>query len=162
VDIWTITGLLVAIIFFILGLVGTIIPMLPSAPLIWVGMLAYGLIAGFEDLSLAFFLWQGLLVLLVLLVDYITTALGTHYFGGTRAGFWGAVLGLLVGVIFFNLPGLLLGTFLGAVAGELIASPDIKKALISGIGAVIGFLGGIPFKLLLEIIMIAWFFIVII
>ncbi len=157
-DVLTITGLIVALIFFLLGILGTIIPMLPGAPLIWTGMLLYGLITGFDNLTPPFFLFQALLALAVLLVDHLTTLWGTRRFGGSRAGFWGAVLGLLLGALLFNLAGLLPGTFLGAVLGELTTGKGIKQAFLSGTGAVLGFLGGLPFKLLLEIIMIAWFF----
>jgi len=150
-----------AIIFFLLGIAGTIVPMLPGPPLVWAGMLAYGFIAGFEGLSVTFFLLQGILVLATVGVDYLTTALGTRYFGGSRLAFWGATLGLILGLILFNLPGLLIGTFTGAIAGELLHENNLRQAVSAGVGAVVGFLGGIPFKIFLEIIMIIWFFLTI-
>jgi len=154
---WDILAIIVAVILFLLGILGTIVPLLPGAPMIWTGMLIYGLIAGFEGLPFSFFLMQGILALAVMGVDYLMTFLGTHFFGGSRAAFWGAALGLFLGLIFFNVPGLLIGTFVGAIAGELMIKNDFQQAAYSGIGALVGFLGGIPFKLFLEVIMITWF-----
>lgn len=156
-----IIGLIIASLFFIVGIAGTVIPLLPGPVLIWAGMLLYGLITGFENLSVPFFIVQGLAVLLIAGIDYLTTALGTRYFGGSRAAFWGAALGLVAGIMIFNLPGLLIGPFAGAVTAELFATRNFKRSLVSGIGAVLGFLVGIPVKIFIEIVMIAWFLVIV-
>lgn len=157
-----ILALVTAGVFFLVGLAGTLLPILPGAPLIWAGMLIYGLIAGFEKLSVFFFIGQGVLTAAVMGVDYLATALGSRYFGGSRAALAGAALGMLVGAIFFNIAGLLLGPFVGAFLAELVFGRRPEEALRSGIGATLGSLGGIPVKLFIELVMIAWFILVII
>ncbi len=151
-------ALVVASLFFLVGLVGSIVPVLPGAPLIWAGMLIYAFIVGFEDFNWLFFSIQGVLALLVMGVDYMTSALGSRYFGGTKAATWGSMLGLFIGIFFFPI-GLLIGPFLGAMLLELIFTRKFDQALRSGLGATIGFLGGLPVKLIIEIFMIIWFFI---
>ncbi len=151
-----ILALIVAIIFFLVGLAGTLIPVMPGAPVIWFGMLLYGLIAGFDNLGVYFYVVQALLALTVMGVDYLFTALGSRYFGGSKAAFWGAALGLLIGLLFFPL-GLFIGPFLGAMLAELFIKSKARQAIRSGFGAALGFLGALPIKLGIEVIMITWF-----
>lgn len=151
-----IIALIVASLFFLVGLIGTLLPILPGAPVIWLGMIVYGIIAGFENFGLLFFAAQALLAVGVMAVDYIFTAMGSRYFGGSKAAFWGAAAGLLIGLFFFPI-GLLIGPFLGAVLADLLFRKRTDLALKSGIGASLGFLSALPIKLTLEAIMIAWF-----
>lgn len=153
-----IAAFIVASLFFAAGIVGTFAPVLPGSPLIWLGMLIFGLMTGFEKLNWVFFLLQGLLAAAVMGVDYLATALGSRYFGASKAAVFGALLGLVVGLFFFPI-GLLVGPFAGAVLLELIFTRESNTALRSGLGAVIGFWSGIILKLILETGMIVWFFI---
>ncbi len=151
-----IIALVVASLLFLAGLVGTILPVLPGVALIWAGMLVYGLIAGFEELSVSFFVIQALLALLVTAVDYLFSAMGSRYFGGSRAALWGAAGGLLVGLFFFPI-GLLIGPFLGAAVAELLYKGKADQAFRSGLGASLGFWVALPVKLGVEAAMITWF-----
>ncbi|MGB4681607.1 MAG: DUF456 domain-containing protein, partial [Dethiobacteria bacterium] len=109
-----IAAFVIASLFFAVGIVGTFAPVLPGAPLIWLGMLIFGIMTGFEKLGWLFYLLQGLLAVAVLGVDYLATALGSRYFGASKAAALGALLGLVVGLFFFPI-GLLVGPFAGAV-----------------------------------------------
>ena len=150
-------ALIVASLFFAAGVVGSFAPVLPGAPLIWAGMLIFGFMTGFEKLDWLFFLLQGLLTVAVFSVDYLATALGTRYFGSTKAAALGALCGLIAGVFFFPM-GLIIGPFAGAMLFELIATQNPETALRSGVGALLGFWGGAVVKLALETGMITWFF----
>lgn len=152
-------ALIIAIVLFIIGLVGTVLPMLPGPILIYAGMLLYGLMTDFITLDFKFYLIQGLVFALIFFVDYLATALGTRRYGGSKQAGWGAALGMLVG-IFFAPIGIILGPFLGAVGAELLfRRTELKKAFRIGVGTLIGLLGGIVVKLGVEIIMIIYFFI---
>jgi uncharacterized protein YqgC (DUF456 family) len=69
---------------------------------------------------------------------------------------WGALLGTLVG-IFFGLPGLLLGPFIGALAGELSSGGSVLRSTQVGVGTWIGLLLGTLAKLVLSFAMIGVF-----
>ncbi len=153
-----IIAVVVAFILFLAGLFGTLFPGMPGPPLVWLGMLVYGFIAGFENLGTFFLVAQALLALMVMGVDYLFSALGSKVFGGSRASLWGAALGLLVGLFFFPY-GLLLGPFLGAGVAEMLARSKSDQVFRSGVGATLGFWGALPIKLFLEAIMITWFII---
>lgn len=154
----SITALIPTLILFFLGLLGTVLPLLPGAALIWAGMLLYGFLTGFSGLSMGFYVLQGLAVVLVWGIDYLTTAIGTRYAGGSRAAIWGAALGLLLGLITMGPAGIIFGPFLGALAGELISGAPTEKALRSSLGALVGLFGGLVLKLIIEGAMIFWFF----
>jgi uncharacterized protein len=153
-------AIIVVSIFFLASVVGTVLPIIPEAPLLVVGMVIYGFIAGFDELSLSFFIGQIILALAVIGVDYLTTAMGSRYFGGSKAAMWGSAIGLLVGLLFFPI-GLLIGPFLGAALADFIFRRRTNQAIRSGVGASIGFWIAVPIKLILKGIMIGWFFITI-
>ena len=154
----SISALIPTVILFILGILGMVLPVLPGAALIWAGMFLYGILTGFSGLSFAFYLLQGLAVTLAWGIDYLATALGTRYSGGSRTAVLGAVLGLLLGLLFLGPAGIILGPFLGALAGELLQGTPANKALRSSLGALLGVAGGLLLKLLLAAAMIYLFF----
>lgn len=151
-----IIAIIVASLFFLTGLIGTLLPVMPGAPVIWLGMLVYGFITGFENFSTYFFLVQALLALTVMGIDYLFAALGSRYFGGSKAALWGSAGGLLIGLFFFPI-GLLIGPFLGAVLADLLFGQRTDQAIKSGLGASLGFWSALPVELALEAVMIIWF-----
>jgi uncharacterized protein len=153
-----IVALIAASLLFLAGIIGSFAPVLPGAPLIWAGMLVYGLITGFAKLDLLFYVLQGSLALAIMGVDYAATALGSRYFGASKAAVFGAVCGLAAGLFFFFPIGLIIGPFLGAMLAELIYSRRTGQAVRSGLGATLGFWGGLFFKLVLAGGMLVWFF----
>jgi uncharacterized protein YqgC (DUF456 family) len=160
-EILSTTGLILASLFFLFGLAGTFIPALPGAPLIFLGMLIYGYFDGFVHLNWTFYLLQGLAVIIVFLLDYLAGVWGVKRYGGSKIAVWGSIIGSIIGLIFLGPLGIILGPFLGAIAGELLMKKSAEQALRSGWGTVIGFLGGLMMKLTVEIAMIIWFFMVV-
>ena len=78
---------------------------------------------------------------------------------GTGAGLSDAgiqVVGTTVG-IFFGVPGILLGPFLGALVGELIARRNVVQAGKAGVAAWIGFIIGTLGKLAIMFTMVGVF-----
>lgn len=151
-------ALIIAIILFIVGLLGTVLPILPGAILIYAGMLIYGFMTGFATLDFTFFLIQGLVFAFIFVVDYWATAAGTRRFGGSKQAGWGAAIGMIVG-IFFGPLGIVIGPFLGAVGAELLRKTELSLAIRVGFGTLVGLLGGTIIKLGVEILMIIYFFI---
>lgn len=151
---WLITSCLI-----IAGLVGCILPILPGHLIILIGAIAHRLMLG-EDSGLR---WWSFLVLILLMAisqvfEIISGAAGTKWFGGTRWGAGGALVGSIVGLFFLPF-GLLLGPLIGAFAFEMaFARKDTKPAAISGVGSVVGTLAGMGFKILVGVLMIVWFF----
>jgi uncharacterized protein YqgC (DUF456 family) len=150
-------ALILAIILFIIGLVGTVLPLLPGAVLIYGGMLVYGFLTKFATLNLTFYLMQAMALIVIFAIDYVASAAGTRRFGGSKQAGWGAVGGAIIG-IFFGPLGIIIGPFLGAVAVELFRGTATDKAIRAGFGTIIGILGGTLVKLAAEVLMIIYFF----
>ena len=147
---------LAAMPFIVAGFAGIVFPALPGTVLIAGGFLVYGLITGFDSLSVWFFVGQGVLIALSFAVDFLATAWGVRRFGGSKAAAWGAALGSLAVFIIGPL-GILIGPLVGAIVGELLMGEQVKQDLNSGIGSFLGFIGGVVAKMFLAGIMVAWF-----
>lgn len=153
------TALILAIIFFIAGLLGTILPILPGAILIYAGMLIYGFMTRFATLDANFFLLQALVLVLTFTVDFLASAVGSRHFNGSKQAAWGAIIGTILGLIIFGPLGIAIGPFLGAVVAELLRGIQLNQAIHVGFGTLVGFLGGTILKLGAEVLMIIYFFI---
>ena len=146
------------ILVMLVGLAGALLPMLPGLPLMWLAFLGYGWFTGWLAYGYTALLVTGLMVLLSLAADQAAAVIGAKKFGASRAGLIGSVAGGLLGLIFFSLPGLVLGIFFGAIALELIISRrNLSEALTAGVGAFLGFLAGSLFKFMLGLGFLGFF-----
>jgi uncharacterized protein YqgC (DUF456 family) len=109
----------VAFLLLLVGLLGSVIPVIPGPPLGYVGLLLLQW-SGYGGFSAVFlWVWAGITVA-VTVTDYVLPAIMTKKFGGSRLAVIGSVVGLILGIFFFPPLGMILGPFLGALAGELI------------------------------------------
>lgn len=137
---------IIAIACGIVGLLGTVLPVLPGTIVSYLGML---LIAFRPDseISLTMLILWGVLSVAVIVMDYILPAFLSKRFGGTKAGSTGATIGTILG-IFGGPIGIILGPFFGAVIGELMAEKlSFNEAIKVGVGSMLSFLVGTFFKL---------------
>lgn len=70
-----------------------------------------------------------------------------------------AALAVIAGSFVFPPFGILLVPFAAVVVTELLIQKDAKKALTIGFATFIGFLSGTIAKLIIQVIMVIWFFI---
>ena len=151
---WLLVALLVVI-----GLAGTVLPMLPGVPLVFAGLLLAAWIDGFAHVGWSLLLVLALLTLLSLVVDLAASSLGARGAGAGRAAMLGAAVGTLVG-LFFGLVGLVIGPFLGAAAGQFLVRQNVIEAGRAGVGAWVGFVLGSLAKLALGLVMVLIFVVV--
>jgi len=142
-------------ILVILGIIGSVLPVLPGPLTGWVGILLLFLT---KSIPMNYY-WLGItlgIAILIFILDYIIPGLGTKKFGGSKKGATGATIGLIVGLILPIPLGFVIGAFAGALIGELIHEPkDIKRALKSAFGSFIGFLASTTMKLFVSIVFLA-------
>ncbi len=141
-------------LLMILGIAGCLLPVLPGPPLSYLGLVAIHLTSKI-DFSSKFLISWGIIVIIVSILDYVIPIWGTKIFGGSKFGVWGSMVGLLAG-LFIPPVGIVIGPFIGAVAGEMIAG-NRQNALKAGFGSFIGFLAGTVVKLLVSLIMLYYF-----
>ena len=145
-----------AAVLVVVGLVGTLLPMLPGVALVFLGLVVAAWAEGFQQVGWFTLVILGLLTLLAYALDLAATALGTRRVGASRRAVWGAGLGTLVG-LFFGLPGLLVGPFAGAVLGEYTVQRRLGPAGVAGAGAWLGFALGVAAKIALAFTMLGIF-----
>ena len=153
---------LLATLLIVVGFVGIVIPALPGTVLIFAGLLLAAWTDDFERVGVVTLVVLGMLAAVSYAVDFFAAAIGAKRLGASRRAVVGAGLGSLAGV-FFGIPGLILGPFLGAVAGELTVDRDVKRAGRAGLAAWAGFVVGMGVKVglavgMLAIFLIAFFF----
>jgi uncharacterized protein YqgC (DUF456 family) len=147
---------ILAFVLVIVGVLGTIVPMLPGTPLVFAGLLVAAWIDDFARVGTTPLVVLGVLTVLSLLVDFAASILGAKRAGATRGALTGAALGAVVG-LFFGLPGLILGPFAGALAGQYLATRDFVQSGKAGVGTMVGLIAGGLAKLVLSIAMVAIF-----
>ena len=146
--------IILAFVLLLVGIAGAVVPALPGPPLSFVGLLlvqwsGYG---GFTSDFL--WVWAGITVFITVM-DYVLPSLLARRFGGSRFAAIGSFIGLVIGVIFFPPWGMIAGTFLGALAGELIRNRENKaQALKAACGALLAFIVGSGAKLIASSIML--------
>ncbi|SHI54792.1 hypothetical protein SAMN05444280_103103 [Tangfeifania diversioriginum] len=143
-------------LFIIAGILGGILPVLPGPPLSYVGLLLLHFTEKYQFETRFLIIWL-IVAAVVTVADYFIPVWGTKRYGGSKQGIWGSIIGLVIGLFFFPPFGIIIGPFLGAVAGELVAGKDSGSALKSGFGSFMGFLLGTLIKLIASGLM-AWHF----
>ena len=134
-------------ILILIGIVGSVLPVIPGPPLAWLGLLLLSFIQN-STLSVGFIVIMAAIMIVVTVLDFLIPIWGTKKFGGSKAGVTGSTLGLVIG-LFFGPPGIILGPFVGAFLGEIIANgTELKLALKSATGSFIGFLLSTGLKLI--------------
>jgi uncharacterized protein YqgC (DUF456 family) len=151
-----IIGLILALLVMCVGLAGSILPGLPSTPLVLIGAIGHKLYFG--PTGAAWWVLAALTALTVLsmVMDYLASVYGAKRLGATWRGAVGAIVGGLIG-LFFNLPGILLGPFVGAFLFEMAGGREWKAASRAGVGATLGLLAGAIGKLACCVAMMALF-----
>jgi uncharacterized protein len=140
----------------VVGFLGTVLPVLPGLPLMFAGMVLAAWNDDFERIGVWTLVVLGVLLAISLAVDVFASIVGAKRVGASNKALWGAALGGLVGV-FFGLPGLLLGPFLGAVSGEIADGRDRSGAIRVGVGTWVGIAVGAALKLALAVSMLGVF-----
>jgi len=141
----------------IVGLAGSVLPVIPGSPLILLGAFVYAWYTGFALVTWATLLWLAGLTLLSHFLEFLATAWGVKKYGGSRWAMLGAVAGGIFGTFAAGIAGLVLGPFVGAFLFEIIHSGSAKKSWRSAAGTLIGLLFGTLGKLVLSAVMIGIF-----
>jgi len=156
VSVEQIIGLVVALILMLAASLASILPGIPGTPIVLLTAILHRVYFG--TASVNNWVLGGLVLLTVISVvlDYIASMVGAKKLGARWWGIVGATVGGLVGM-FFALPGIIIGPFLGAVVFELIGGYKIKPAAKAGAGALLGLLAGAVGKLAICVLMIVLF-----
>ena len=148
---------IITIVLFAVGLIGSVLPVLPGSTIILSAAIIHRIVLGSEkSIGWRILLTLAALTLATYALDIVAGYFGAKYFGATKWGTFGAILGALVG-LFFGIIGLFAGPVIGAIAGEFIAGKRMVAASRAGWGSLLGNIGGMIAKLIIALAMITIF-----
>ncbi|MGB0581763.1 MAG: DUF456 domain-containing protein [Limisphaerales bacterium] len=136
-------GLAIALSVMLVGVIGSLIPAIPSATLVLASAVVHKLVYGTASVGVWPMVALVVITAFTLIMDYLATMIGTKKLGGSWWGIFGACIGAIIGM-FIPLPilNMFIGTFGGAIAFEMIGGREFKDATRAGLGAMIGLLAG--------------------
>ena len=118
--------IIIAFIFALIGIIGSVVPVLPGPPLSFVALLLL-YFCDREEISTTLLVVMGVIMAIITIFDYVAPAWMTKLKGGSKGASNGALFGIVVG-LFMGPWGVIVGPFLGAFIGELMASSSKDKA----------------------------------
>ena len=125
-----------ALILSVVGIIGSIVPGLPGHPLNYVAVLIVQYF--YKPFDFWTVILLGIATVVIFFLDYLIPAWTAKKYGATKQGITGSII---------------LGTFLGAVIGDMIAGRNVPDATSSGVGTLFGTLLSIGFKVILSVLM---------
>ncbi len=139
--------IIAAILCGLVGIIGSVVPVLPGPALSFVGLICASLTDDSTISTTKLWTW-GIITLIICILDYILPGYFSKMFGGSKAGITGATIGVFIG-LFMGPMGIILGPFVGAVAGEMFnQSRPLSEAIKVGFGSLISFIVGTGLKLI--------------
>jgi hypothetical protein len=120
------------------GISASVLPVIPGPPISFLALILVSWARSWEPFGTAFLVIMAAVMVMVSLLDYVLPIGAAKWYGTSKAGFWDSIVGLLMGLFIFPPWGVILGTIIGAFAGELLTGKRGKEALRAGWGALIG------------------------
>ena len=151
--------LIIAIIFFLIGFFGLIIPVIPDLVIIWLGVLIYAIGTRFSEISPTTVIFLALLSTTTYLIDYLATALGAKRYGASKKGIVGGIIGGIIGIVVLPPFGFVIGAVAGIILAEIyLVGRTQAEAIRASKGAFLGFTLGVLVKVVIAGVIISIFF----
>ena len=111
-----------------IGTIGCFLPVLPGPPIAYAALFLALARGDHSSPEVSTFVVAGLVMAVVLVLDWIVPALGARKFNCSRLGMLGCFIGTIAGLFFLPL-GVVAGPFLGALAGEMVSGKPFGMSL---------------------------------
>ena len=144
------------IALIVLGLAGTVLPVLPGTLLVWAGIVLGAWIDDFARVSVTTVVLISVLGALAWGLDYAAGLMGAKKAGASKQALLGAAVGTVLG-LFMGLVGVLFMPLVGAAVGEYLARKDETRAVKVGLATWVGIMLGLMAKVVLAFIMVGVF-----
>lgn len=147
-----------SVLLLLIGLIGSIVPILPGPPIAYCGLLLVHF-SSKHPFSVEFLIIFGVLAILSAVIDNVLPIYATKKFNGSKKGIWGSAIGLFIGLFFFPPFGIIIGPMVGAFLGEILDGKSPNNSVKPAFGSFIGFISSIFLRFALSIVM-AYYFVV--
>ena len=148
---------LIALILMILGIFGSVLPIVPGPVLSFLGLMTYYIFQEDKILSLGVISVFALGMLFLVIADYALPILGVKFLGASKSGQWGAVIGALLGIVFFPPLGIFVGALAGAVIGEMSRGKKFSEAIRVALGVITGSVVAIILQVIFSLSVLIYF-----
>ena len=140
VDFLSALGFGLAVAFILVGVVGTVVPILPGMLLVWFTVLVYAWRTGFEAVGWPSLIFITIIALVTGLSNVWLPLLGAQKTGAAKRALFLGVVGAVVGTFIIPIPilGTVIGYAIGVFLGEFIKVRDWRLALKASLGGVAG------------------------
>lgn len=140
----------------LVGLAGTVLPVLPGTILVWGGIVLGAWIDDFTRVGTTTLVVVSVLAVLAWGLDYVAGLLGAKKAGASKQALMGAAVGTVLG-LFMGLVGVLFMPLVGAAVGEYLAQKDQTRAVKVGVFTWVGIMVGLIAKVVLAFVMVGIF-----
>jgi uncharacterized protein YqgC (DUF456 family) len=139
-----------------IGVVGTVLPALPGAILVFAGVALAAWIDGFTRIGVPTLVVLAVLTAIAWVTDFVAAAAGAKKVGASAFAIVGATIGTIAGV-FTGFIGLLFLPLVGAAIGEYAAQRDLVRAGKVGVATWLGLVIGTAVKVAIVFAMLGVF-----
>ena len=140
----------------VMGLAGTVLPLLPGTLLVWAGLLLGAWIDDFTRVGTWTVVFISLLAVVAWALDFVAGMLGAKRAGASQLALVGAAVGTVVG-LFMGLIGVLFMPLMGAAIGEYWAQKDQQRAAKVALATWLGLMLGMLDKVVISFVMVGIF-----
>lgn len=130
--------LVLALLAMVVGLIGTVLPVIPGTILIFLSALGYAFVEGFQTVGWPTLIVLGVLALVATTADLWASSVGAKVGGASGWSVLAGMIGGLIGFLVLSLVGAIIGAILGVLLTEIVRLGDWRKALKAGGGWAIG------------------------
>lgn len=147
---------LASISLILIGLAGTLLPLLPGTLLVWGGVLLGAWIDDFTRVSVGTVVIITVLAILAGVLEFVAGLMGAKRVGASKLALVGAALGTVAG-IFMGLVGVLFMPLVGAAIGEYWSQKNQERAAKVALATWLGLIVGMVAKVVLSFVMVGIF-----
>lgn len=148
--------IIIGALFIIAGIAGALLPLIPGSPLSYIGLVILHFAKG-GVFSWPFLVFWLVITIVVLTLDNLLPVEGARRMGGSRKGIYGAVAGMIIGIIFLPPAGIIFAPIAGAFVGELFTGTGSRSALRAALGSFAGYLVTVALKFGVAVMMAYYF-----
>lgn len=126
------------LVVMLIGMVGTLIPILPGIALMWVGALGYGFLVGFDAIAIGALLTITILTVGAMAAGVLLPKRAAADAGASTASQVSAAVGAVIGFFVIPIIGVVVGALVGIAAAEWFDKRDWRVARTSTIAVAKG------------------------
>lgn len=130
---------ILVLMMMLVGLAGTLLPILPGILLMWAGTIVYGFSVGWGGTGITVVLLSTALTIAALIAGVMLPKRAAEDSGASRRSQWAAAIGAIIGFFVIPVIGIVIGAVVGIGASEYLITRDWELTKQSTMATAKGF-----------------------